>query len=233
MSENFKPLENKSSMLISYFTLRKAVGILGIALPVLLLIGSYLIPSCGNVHKSISDYYHTPFRDVFVGILCAVSLFLFAYRGYDWRDNWAGNLGGLFALGVAFFPTTVTCPLDCNIPYEPLFSFASKIHFTSALLFFSVLIYFSLVLFRKSNTTFENFTIQKKKRNLIFKICGYTMVLCVLGIGSYFAFIKGDCEDSPIKYNVVFWLESIALCAFGISWLTKGELIWKDIQNKT
>ena len=28
--------------------------------------------------------------------------------------------------------------------------------------------------------------------------------------------------------NPVFWLESIAVVAFGVSWLTKGEAILKD-----
>lgn len=31
------------------------------------------------------------------------------------------------------------------------------------------------------------------------------------------------------KYDPVFWLESVSLFAFGISWLVKGQLILKDI----
>ena len=29
-------------------------------------------------------------------------------------------------------------------------------------------------------------------------------------------------------YDPIYWLESIAIVAFGISWLTKGEAILKD-----
>ena len=29
-------------------------------------------------------------------------------------------------------------------------------------------------------------------------------------------------------FHVVFWLEAVAIVAFGISWLTKGEAILKD-----
>jgi hypothetical protein len=55
-------------------------------------------------------------HNVFVGALCAVALFFWAYRGYkreeddkkiDIGDNRAGNLADLYALGVAFFPTYI------------------------------------------------------------------------------------------------------------------------------
>jgi hypothetical protein len=46
-------------------------------------------------------------QDVFVGILWAVGLFLISYKGYDSTDNWVTNLSGIFAIGVALFPTIV------------------------------------------------------------------------------------------------------------------------------
>ncbi len=33
------------------------------------------------------------------------------------------------------------------------------------------------------------------------------------------------------SFNPIFWLEAIALWAFGISWLTKGETILIDLKN--
>jgi len=30
------------------------------------------------------------------------------------------------------------------------------------------------------------------------------------------------------RYAPIFWLEGIAVIAFGVSWLTKGEAILKD-----
>jgi hypothetical protein len=53
---------------------------------------------------SISDYYVLRTRDAFVVVLFTIGLFLFTYRGYDERDDIAGNLARLFALGVASFP---------------------------------------------------------------------------------------------------------------------------------
>jgi hypothetical protein len=223
-TENSNP-----QMLISYLLLRKLIGILGIMLPIALLLGSITAGDCNEVQNSISDYYHTNMRDVLVGVMCAVALFLFAYKGYDYKDALAGNLGCLFALGVAFFPTTIGSPLEpCNIESTINSSIIGKIHLTSASLFFSVLIYFSLVLFTKSKRPKSEFSIQKKRRNTIYKCCGYIMIACVVLIAIYFLFLE---ERFPNLHQLdpIFWLESIALWAFGTSWLTKGQLLFKDI----
>lgn len=223
-------LYEKSTYVISYLTLRKLIGILGMSLPIILVLGSILIADCEGIHSSVSDYYHTVMRNVFVGVLCSVGLFLFSYRGYEKKDNIAGDLGCLFALGIAFFPTAVDCTLTCNIPLLNTNPIIGKIHLISATLFFLVLVYFSLFLFVKGNTTNK----QKRKRNIVFKICGYTMLTCILIIGIYFIIYKptaDNCTVAPYNYNIVFWFETIALLAFGISWLTKGQLILRDLNE--
>jgi hypothetical protein len=35
-------------------------------------------------------------------------------------------------------------------------------------------------------------------------------------------------EDFYTKYDITFWMETIAVVAFGISWIIKGEMILKD-----
>ena len=54
-----------SSLVISYMTLRKMVGYLGILLPVLVVIGGELIPA-GEIRDSVSAYYYSSMRDLFV-----------------------------------------------------------------------------------------------------------------------------------------------------------------------
>lgn len=44
-------------------------------------------------------------RDVMVGILFALGVFLFSYKGYGREDDVAGNLARLFVIGTALFPT--------------------------------------------------------------------------------------------------------------------------------
>ena len=63
----------------------------------------------------------------------------------------------------------------------------------------------------------------KKKRNIIYIICGCVilammiLLLIVMLVPSLIPFI-----------GIVFVLESICLVAFGISWLVKGETLFKD-----
>lgn len=54
---------------------------------------------------SISAYYYTPARGVFVGTLVAVGLVLIVIKGRDREDLYL-NLAGMFAPVVAFVPTT-------------------------------------------------------------------------------------------------------------------------------
>src|SRR5689334_5098109 len=81
-------------LLISYLTLRKIVGLLGVFLPAVLAVGNMLMRGGWYMQPSISDYYYTEMRDVFVGMLCAVALFLLSYKGYDSRDRNASLFAG-------------------------------------------------------------------------------------------------------------------------------------------
>jgi len=201
---------------ISYFTLRKAVGVLGIVLPIVLVFGNILATGEWKILNSISSYYHTIMRNGFVGILCGVALFMFSYRGHKYIDNLAGDLACIFALGIAFFPNNTANPSDIlNI-----------VHLISAILFFLVLIFFSLVLFTKTDPDKE-MTAQKKNRNTIYYTCGFTMLGSILSIAIYMLWIKGKYPAID-SLSLVFWFETIALLAFGLSWLTKGQAILKD-----
>ena len=66
---------------------------------------------------------------------------------------------------------------------------------------------------------------RKKIRNTVYYVCGFIMLGCVLGIGLYFLVLESERTED---WNLVFWCETIALMAFGVSWLVKGEIILKD-----
>jgi hypothetical protein len=151
-------------------------------------------------------------RNVFVGTLFAVGWFLFSYRGYDRKDDIVGDLAWLFTLGVALFPTTSSNP------------WISGAHFVSAALMFLVLSYFALFLFTKSDATVK--TPEKETRNRVYVTCGVIMLVCIVFIA---VFNLSPIEDSGIAdVQPVFWLESLALWAFGVSWFVKGETILRD-----
>ncbi|MCK4700104.1 MAG: hypothetical protein KAT38_07205 [Bacteroidales bacterium] len=195
----------------SYLALRKAVGWIGILLPFTLMLGVFLIFKGEIIQKSISHYYHTGMSDVFVGALCAVALFMFFYSGHDKWDNLAGNVAAIFAIGVAWFPTTEAGSSDLT----------GKIHLTCATLFFLTLAVFSLFLFTRKGL---NPTPQKLTRNKIYLICGFIMIACLVAIAIYLNFIQKNNSGS----GFVFWAETVALVAFGVSWLTKGGTLYPD-----
>ncbi len=195
----------------SYLALRKAVGWIGILLPFTLMLGVFLIFEGEIIQESISHYYHTDMRNVFVGGLCAVALFMLFYSGYDKWDDWAANVAGFSAIGVAWFPTTEVG--SSNL--------IGKIHFACAAFFFLTLTVFSLFLFTKKGS---NPTPQKLTRNKIYVICGLIMIACLIAIVIYYNFIHDDNSES----SFVFGAETVALIAFGVYWLTIGGTLHPD-----
>jgi len=221
---------NKSSkdpQVLSYQALRRAVGWLGILLPVVLVLGSFVFGKCGiEVQPTISHYYYTNMREVFEGVLCAVALFLFSYKGFSKMDIYATNLAGLFALGVAMFPTNYLPCFNCQTVPAILIDVKCHptIHLVCASLFFITLACISFFLFTKTSDKNKP-TKQKLKRNVIYRVCGIVMWACIIVIAIYMNFIK---KHNQIESQLVLGLETLALWAFGLSWLTKGETLLKD-----
>src|SRR5271165_5226138 len=90
-------------LVLSYLAMRKAVGIIGFSLPFVLAIGGFLALHA-KLQTTMSDYYYTGMRNIFVASLCAIGIFLMSTRGYDRRDEIAGRMASAFAIGVALLP---------------------------------------------------------------------------------------------------------------------------------
>ncbi|MFK7775825.1 MAG: hypothetical protein AB8F94_27125 [Saprospiraceae bacterium] len=217
--------DQKSELLISYLTLRKFLGILGILLPLLLILAGTVFGKCDAIQASISDYFHTPMRDVFVATISSMAFFLFTYKGYDKKDNLLCNIAGIAALLVAFCPTysdPITNCMNENVLASQS-HLLGKIHLFAAATFFILIVQISMFQFTKGGSK----TPEKRKRNLIYKCCGVIIFISLLIIALYFLYLE---KEFPflIKYKPVFWLETIALFAFGISWLVKGDTLFSD-----
>lgn len=219
--------EEDKDYVISYLTLRKAIGILGIALPLVLILAFiFLNPGCG-LPPSISHYFYTNVGTYFTGTLCAVSLFMYAYKGPAKADRYAALLACVCALGVAFCPTNPYGPegLDCikvSLMKSPTRNF---FHYAFAGLLFLTLAFFSLILFTKSD---GNPTPHKRKRNLVYKVCGIIILLCITGIIITTFLEHKTATDQETLDITTYILETISLMAFGFSWLVKGEMIIQD-----
>ena len=93
----------------TYFALRAGLVVL-----VLLLFVAVALEILGVGCRlgSISAYFHTSVRSVFVGTLCAIGAILLIYRGNTDTENMLLNFAGFLAFLVAFVPTELdqACP---------------------------------------------------------------------------------------------------------------------------
>jgi hypothetical protein len=209
-------VRTKDPGLISYMTLRRFVGLIGILLPFALVIIHIILVRQAVLLGSMSGYYYTDVRGILVGSLCAIGVFLFAYRGYDGWDDGLTNAAGVFAIGVALFPTAPVnpSPQARNIGY---------VHFACAGLLFAVLAVIALWQFTKTEPNTER-SAEKKKRDLIYRICGTVIAACLVLVP-----VESLVIGAPIqRFRPLFWLEAVAVVAFGIAWLVKGQAVLKD-----
>ena len=211
-------LPGNNRLVVSYLMLRKAIGCLGMGLPVVLAIGGGLIFQTG-LQETISDYYYTGMGDVFVGTLFAMGVFLFSYKGYGKQDNRVANIAAVCVIGTALFPTTPSDPTT-------LTAAIGKIHVAFATSYFAALAYFSLFLFTKSDPN-KPPTPQKILRNRIYRVCGYLIVWALVAI-ALLAVLPDSWTAVLSGLDPIFWLESVAVIAFGVSWFVKGEGILED-----
>lgn len=204
----------KNDQIVSYYALRILIGATGILLPILLIIGNLIANSTLQIEFSVSDYYdNSTAGDILVGVLFVLGFFLMTYKGYEKIDSRAANLGCVFALGVALFPTTSHNHV------------VHIMHFVFAVLLFSVFIFFSIYLFRKTGP--GRCTKQKDNRNKVYFTCGIIMILCIVGIAISMIWL----ESLSATCHLVFWFESLALMAFGFSWIVKAEFLFLKDEN--
>jgi hypothetical protein len=218
--------DEDKQIIISYKNLRRLIGILGISLPFLCLIG--LAITFTQIQPSISHCYYTNVRDVFVGIMIGVSMFLITYYGYGPIDHIITNITGAAGISLAICPCLYSYAhpelnhLEGYFNFNPYFS--NGIHITCASIFFLLLAFNSIFLFTKTDPNVI-MTDNKKKRNAIYIGCGIAMILLMIVL-MIFHFIMGNVkfDQTPIA----FIIESLMLFAFGISWLVKGDTIYRD-----
>lgn len=216
-------------------SLRKLIGVLGMALPFILIIITFLFFDLAKPIESISHYYYTRAGTVFTVILSIIAIFLIVYSGKAPKDFYISTLAGVFALFVVFFPTgnlSAEC-CDTLTAYSVTFikgnasaGFRETFHLVSAALFLLLLAYMAFFLFTKSNKPPEHRGRKKKIRNRIYRVCAVLIVLSlVIILLGFSGVIPKDVYDNN---QLTFWMETLAVESFGFAWLIKGEAMFKD-----
>lgn len=214
--------KNQQKVIVSYMMMRQMVGFLGIGLPIVMVVGSLLFGHT-QIEPSISDYYHTRMGDVFVGIMCAIALFLFTYRGYDSLENRLATVAAICALIVAWVPCNRSFPSPNGIEVISEHSLRGTVHFTAAVALLLILAWFSGSRFTRSDVPENEWSAQKKARNKWYKRLAIMIVLTMAGTAVALAL----GWDTTFR-TVIFWAELVSLWAFGFSWLLKGEFLLAD-----
>lgn len=207
----------------SYLFMRTGVGILAVALPFAVLIGKLILESPPSILDSLSSSYYSVMRDVFVGNLWAIGIFLICYR-YDRLDDLVSTFAGLFAIMVSLFPTTP----EKNATQQQMI--IGNVHAFSAMSLLLILACMSIFLFRRTNQV--NRERRKRQRDAVYLICGYVIFACI-GLSALYLFVPVLHDASWLKsLHPIFLFESLAIFSFGASWFVKGgSLILKDEQN--
>ncbi|MCI2393305.1 hypothetical protein [Aliiroseovarius sediminis] len=218
--------------------LRRAIGAIGLTLPFVLVANVFLFDV--PMQESISDFFFTELREVFVSAAAGVGLFLVAYEGYARRpaeiltDRLVSTVAGVSIFATAFVPTL------CNREacYAPLALFdrlippamdqlQQTIHFSAAGLFLIFMGITSLRLFTRCTSAMPD--THKQRRNLCYRFFGWTILAMVALIG----FVKLALPDLgavwDAEWSFTFWAESVALWALGLSWLLKGGTMERQI----
>lgn len=220
------------AVVVSYDALRTLIGLLGVALPTAAWLGSWSLDGEALL-GSISTYYYSSMRDVFVGILVVNGVFLATYQGYRgpgdkllgrFSDNLITNVAGVAAIGIALFPTSACEAARCVSRFPgPTWTRTPVVHWIhvgSAAIFFLAMGVMALFLFTKSDRSKPGGT----RRHLIYVITGSVILLCGVGMALY-GLLPGNTKASLEAYRPIFWGEAIGIWAFGIAWLTKGHAL--------
>lgn len=216
----------KQDLQNSDYRIRKLIGVLGFCLPIILIVSE------GKLLASISHYYYFNLSALFfIIILSSFALFLISYKGYKidtttemLSDDLVTNIGGFAALIVVFIPTRCVDGADvvldniCENASYHLFGHNDKlkgiIHLVSAGIFIFSMGWMSKYKFTRN---------PDDKNNTLYRMCG-NIVFVSIGVLLVLFFIEGKVSFYLEKYYV-FIFETIAVIAFGVSWLVKGKMI--------
>jgi hypothetical protein len=231
---------------VSYLTLRRWIGILGIGLPwacwiangtinclnllnnpKLVVLGTIcLYEPEENLKSSISHFYYTVSGPLFIGIIVTVAIFLFCYKGHKLKstDRWSWitdgrvtTLAAIAALGIVVFPTDSVDPIPDNLFVFTTTPTIGWIHYISAAVFFIMMAVLCLVNFRRRG----NGNFGTGDHDLVYRSCGWIILSSIAIVFIYGFFLK---EHLNWKFPVTFIFEAVALTAFGTAWLVKGRI---------
>ena len=200
----------------TYLSLRIGVAAIGVALPFALWIGAQLLEG-SSLQSSMSAYYYTGMRDVFVGALFAIGVALYLYRGFSPVENVVLSVAGVLAVCVALFPTQ-----DGDERAA-----VHVVHAVAAIGFFACLAYVSV--FRAGDTlSLIRDTRRAHALKGLYRGLGVAMLLSPL-----VALVAERVLRPPGgEPSVVFFVEVFGVWAFAVYWSVKSWEVWQTSADR-
>jgi hypothetical protein len=211
--------------------LRLGVGIIGAGLPIMLIMWNAIAGDKTIVPSSMSGSYYTSARNLFVGSLCALGVFLILYR-HTLLQNLVTWFAGGFALLVAFAPTAPAPPAT-----EP--QWVDYLHHAAAGALIFTLGVFCFVLERGDAAGAASLDPAEPAgysapqqvpswRKILYLSCGSLVFL-----SGAFALYTGVWPTSwSTGWPSLYLFEAVAVVAFGIAWITAAAVRAVTIQNR-
>lgn len=203
----------------SYVFTRFAIGLLGIALPpVLVLLEPLLFDGLPAPRGSLSAYYYSGVRELFVGGIWAIGVFLFVYKLSDFSwESLLSTLAGAAAVVVAVFPTERPGDGVSPTPLQVRFgeSVVEGIHYGSAVAFITLLAPITFLFGRNEGRRPPR---PGRRSPQFWRAFHWTCTFFIL-VGAALAAYAG-ITGGPDKGVLIG--EWIAVWAFSASWLMKG-----------
>lgn len=209
--------------------MRVVIGVIAILLVLVVYFGNWFlftrslavcVYSPHWVPGSLSGFYYTHMRNLFVGAMCAMGVFFAAYRGYDRWDNRLTNVAGLATICIALSPTTPpvysTSPTGSpnlfftrsnpcgpstlityhNSPYQSWFG---RVHVVSLIVLFVMV--FLMVLVQFTRATPSNAQQQPALKGFVNRIRA--------GAAAFGAWCKSLFPVSQLVRRIVAWLKGL------------------------
>jgi len=196
---------------INHQTIKLLIGVIAISL------GSLTNLFADKPLASISaSYFEGGWSQTFlVGFLFAIAAFLAAYNGYSKLEMILAKVAACAAAGVAMFPCNCeeaigNCKNDVRL--------VPGVHGASAAVMFVILVVFCVIFYKRAKAKHEKGNDMAKRRLVVYATCATVIVLAMLAI-------LLDGLAGGLLPRMVWYGETAALVAFGISWITASRTL--------
>jgi len=195
----------------SFLIQRRGMAILASLFPVFFLVSSFVLQRT-KFQTSMSAYYWTLSleRNVFVGTLCAVGVFLLLYKGYTLLEDRLLDVAGVCAVGVALCPMSELG--DCN-------GHVLSLHGAFASVFFGCIFASCLMMSKRSLDDVADAELRTRFHKAYRLI--HTIMIGSVAVAVLSRLLPAALQHSLCEAHALFWFEAVGVWCFGAYWYIK------------